>query len=340
MKLKSISLLIILISLVPFQAQAIENGEDATGSSFVVPISWDLGNGKWAGCSGTLIAPSIVVTAGHCVLDANGLLTKNVYVGLAGSSISSVTRDDKISAVQITSTFQSASEGKVGDDDLAFLTLGKPQVLRVPIILASEKQIAEFKTKNSTLKSIGYGDYNNSATEKVTYPKSFIGTFSSVNSVYSNSAYLVSANGTSCTGDSGAPILNITATQVTLVGILTGSIRGTNDRCGQKSNDGNYYTLFTLVGRYANLAFSAATDVLNSQTQEITAQATQISDLENQLSDAITSATDLSNELEEARATIAILNKKIPQTILCLKGKLKKSVTSLNPVCPSGYKKK
>jgi V8-like Glu-specific endopeptidase len=217
-------------------AQAVENGEDATGSAFVVPISIDNGNGKYSGCSGTLLAPSIVVTAGHCVLDANGLLTKSVYVGLAGSSQNSITLNDKITAVQITSTFQTTAGGKVQDDDLAFLTLGKPQPLRIPIILASEKQVVEFKSKASPLKSIGYGSYTNLGTETVTYPKSFDGTFSSVNSVYSNSAYMASTSGRSCTGDSGAPILNITATQVTLVGILTGTQRGDNDKCGQKQS--------------------------------------------------------------------------------------------------------
>ena len=326
--------------LFPIQAQAVENGEDATGSSFVVPISWELGNGKWGGCSGTLIAPSIVVTAGHCVLDANGLLTKNVYVGKAGSSISSITREDIIAAVQITSTFQNASDGKVGDDDLAFLTLSRPQTQRVPIILASEKQVTEFKSKAIALKTFGYGDYSNSATDTVTFPKSFTGSFSSVNSVYSNSAYMISTSGTSCTGDSGAPILNVTATQVTLVGILTGSTRGPNDRCGQKSNDGNYYNLFTLVGRYANLAFSAATSVLNSQEQALSLQSAQIADLETQLSEAITSSTDFSNQLDEAKAAIAELKKQIPKTITCVKGKLTKKVSALDPKCPAGYKTK
>ena len=103
--------------------QAVENGDDATGNAFVVPISTDEGDGKYIGCTGTLIAPSIVVTAGHCVLDANGLLTKNVYVGLAGSARSSISLSDKISAVQITSTFQNTAGGKVQDDDLTRMRL-------------------------------------------------------------------------------------------------------------------------------------------------------------------------------------------------------------------------
>jgi len=338
--------------------QAVENGVDATGNAFVVPISTDEGNGKYIGCTGTLIAPSIVVTAGHCVLDANGLLTKNVYVGLAGSVRSSISLSDKITAVQITSTLQNTAGGKVQDDDLAFLTLAKPQALRVPIVLASEKQMAEFKSKAIALKSIGYGNYSNSGTEIITYPKSFDGTYSPINSSYTNSAYMASTIGKSCTGDSGGPILNITATQVTLVGILTGTERGDNDKCGQKQSDGIYYTLFTIVGRYANLAFSAATDVMNSQDQTLSTQSSQIANKDAQvnqyalLRDSLKeqlAATQLSldtanadleknqAQLESANMVIATLKKKLPQSIVCTKGKLTKRVTAVMPTCPKGF---
>jgi hypothetical protein len=41
-----------------------------------------------------------------------------------------------------------------------------------------------------------------------------------------------------------------------------------------------------------------------------------------------------------ANATIAELRKKLPQTILCLKGNLKKTLAGINPKCPAGYKVK
>jgi len=335
-------------------AQAIENGDDATGSGFVVPITMDRGNGKWGGCSGALIAPLIVVTAGHCVLDANGLLTKNVYVGVAGSSASSITLADKISTIQITSTFKNTPT--VDDDDLAFLTLSKPQSLSTPIVLASEKQITEFKNARVSLKTFGYGVYGDTSTEVTTTPKSMEGTYSNINSIYTNSAYMTSIKANACQGDSGSPILNITASQVTLVGILTGGAGSV--KCTKKSTDGTYLTLFTLVGRYANLAFSAATDVMNSQEQLMNSQKIQLSGKDSQLSQTNVALTNTRNELSSVQATLSAttlvkdelqiqldtanavveaLKKKLPQTIVCTKGKLTQKVTAVMPKCPKGF---
>ena len=84
-----------VLTLLPIQAHAVENGDDATGNGFVVPILIDRGNSQRTACSGALIAPSIVVTAAHCLIDVNGLVTKNVYVGIAGSALSSITNEDK-----------------------------------------------------------------------------------------------------------------------------------------------------------------------------------------------------------------------------------------------------
>ncbi len=46
-------------------AVAIENGKDASGSAFVVPIKTQYSSTNMTQCSGVLVAATIVATAGH-----------------------------------------------------------------------------------------------------------------------------------------------------------------------------------------------------------------------------------------------------------------------------------
>jgi hypothetical protein len=95
-----------------------------------------------------------------------------------------------------------------------------------------------------------------------------------------------------------------------------------------------------IIGRYASLAFSAAIDVMDAQSQKILSDKETLMALANKLNDATISNLQAQSDLDEANAMIIALNKKLPQTINCVKGKLSKKVTAVNPKCPAGYKKK
>ena len=326
-------------------AQAVENGADEAGNPFVVPISTTISATKAIFCSGTLIAPTIAVTAGHCVVDANGLISREVYVGQAGSSFSSIILSDLVKSVEITSTYRNGVDNKVGDDDLAFLVLSKSQTMSAPIRLASESEVTSFRNAGSALKAVGYGYYSDNGAEKVSYPKSFTGTFSSLQSAFANSAYMKSTSADSCAGDSGAPILVSTPSTVILVGILTGASR--NVYCATKATDGSYYTLFTLISRYSNLAFASALASINGLREQVTSAQSKIDDLSNQVSSLTDDSVNAQNDLADAKEQIATLQvqvkalqAKLPSTIVCVKGKLTQKVTRIGPKCPAGFKAK
>lgn len=291
-------LLFLVFNVNSLPANAVENGIDATGSQFVVPVRTEISPGLASSCSGALISPYIVVTAGHCVLDPNGLVSSKVYVGQAGSSLQSVTTGDTIDSIKITSTFQGGANKTVGDDDLAFITLKKPQSLPVPVQLASETEVLAIKNSSGQLKVIGYGRYGDNSEELVTSPKSFTGSYSKETSAFSNSAFLESTVSNSCSGDSGAPILSVTATQVTLIGILTGSTKSKN--CSKLQN-GKYYTLFTLVGRYANLAFSSASYTINTINDQYNKTLESTEQIKTQLAKTNSTLSDITDDLSIAQ---------------------------------------
>lgn len=370
MKRLILCLVLIISAVNPIQARAIQNGKDASGNSHVVKVIVSFSKGLVRTCSGGVLSEYVVATAAHCLDDETGLLSKEIWVLPPGSSskrdsTGAYIQDSSwiiVDSTQITLTYQNSSE-KVEDDDLAFLVLSRPVNLDVRTLIPSEDETSKLRNSNASLRLIGYG-YTTDAGAATDSPNYFIGRFDNQRTVsIRNSGYVTATDATSCQGDSGGPVLSITPTEVTVVGIITGG--PTSIRCGKQQTDGKYYTVFTYLSRYANLAFAAASTAskkaievadtgkkeaeealslaqadYEEARQEAEDSAFQLAAVQSELDEVNQKVNELESVIQNLQNEIRILRAKLTVTINCIKGKTIRKVTGIDPKCPNGYKKK
>jgi hypothetical protein len=215
--------------------------------------------------------------------DETGLLAKNVWVAPAGATWKIVTVDGKsgrilenandaaenraiyeqykAASIKVTSTYYSTSD-IVEDNDVAFIVLEKALPLTSNIAIASDEETESFIANKSLARIYGYGltIFDGDMALK---PKTATMNFDFKSSTVKNSVFLKSASAGACPGDSGGPVIVSTPTKLYLVGVITG---GTFSKVGPECNakiSGNYYTLVTLITKYANLAFASAVEASN-----------------------------------------------------------------------------
>lgn len=350
-RISSILIFLLAISALSIpNAKAIENGQDATGNEFTVYVIANWSGTQISTCSGALLNDYVVVTAAHCINDQTGLVSKKIQVAPPGSLIERnsagaiLIKNDwvEVDSTSVTLSYQSGST-YVTDDDLAFLTLKSGMKSNALVRIASEDEMLKLRNSRAPLKLYGYG-YVSDAGQISNSPNFINAEFDTVNSTLANSAYAKSITGDSCSGDSGGPVVNVTPTAITVVGVITGGTR--SNKCTAKSSDGVYRTSFTLLNRYANLAFASASKIASSLSASNGAQAelaqakARISELEAEIEKTNGDYSDLVLENDSLKSEISNLKLKIPKTILCLKGSVTKKITDVNPKCPTGYKLK
>ena len=328
-RFKSLCVTATLLAISVAPANAINKGSVATSAPNVVNVIKEYANGaRYGNCSGALLSPRVVVTAAHCVTEDTGLLAQNVWVAPAGASFKEHTEAGKnysilentstvaesraiyeqfkAIAIQITSSYYSSSD-IVEDNDVAFISLAKPMALTSNIVLASDEETENFITKTTTVRIYGYGQttFDSGMSLK---PMTTTMTLSFKSDSVKNSAYLVSKTTDACPGDSGGPVIVSTPSKLYLVGIISGGFRAdTGPECSGTYN-GSYYTLITLVTKYANLAFAAA---VAADKYSETLQAKAQTETQNALAGQTKAQSDL--KLAQDAQSKAELNAKIAQ---------------------------
>jgi hypothetical protein len=326
-----LSICFLLFSLTP--ASAIENGEIALDAP-VVGLTFGESGGIF--CSGAMIESRIVVTAHHCLPEAGGvpdLLTKiSISVTSPGANISdSKTERAKVIAIVSKNSAWSIGECEKGFcedlDDLMFFILDKDFKVPSNLKIAAKDDILKFRGLKSPVTTFGYG--------KTTYggriqnaPLKMTGELDEPNpGGYGSFTFNVKVKGNQniCSGDSGGP--NYVTNEGTLyyLGPTSGTRRPS---CIQNAITDNGYYGGTAVAFKEDLleeARSVARKIKINEDAELKAK-----------QDA-----EAKNNVNQNNSQI-IDNKKvlIKKTITCIKGKLTKKVTAINPICPAGFKKK
>lgn len=280
---------------------ASKGGVERPQNTFTVGITFKT-DGIDRICSGALIAPTIVVTAGHCVYDKKGLIGTDYYFTKPGialdAPIDPTAKKVKISKVFSKPGFSVNTPGL--PDDITFIQLDSPLATSGFIRVASHAEVATLKN-DEIAKGYGFGAVFETGAKYAIYPREYHIHWQTSKEIPPTMIRLNSDEATACVGDSGGPITTVLPNgEEILLAVMSGAARVVDD-CGTVNSEGIYTMQASVVETYISLI----KDVVVTQTPRPTSTPTK---------------------------TIIKIN--------CYKGKIKKVVSGTNPKCPKGYVKR
>lgn len=301
MKRNLLALTILLSLIAAPSAVASRNGVEEPSNTFTIGITFKFGTVEQL-CSGALLTPTLVVTAGHCAYSLDGAPGTDYYFTSPGTPLDAAI-DPRIVQPKVIKVFTDplfSTQDANNVNDIAFLQLDKPVISKTFLKFATRAELEQL-TASSPIAGYGYGRVFETGVGYSIYPRKYLLQWTPITPTteLSNTFNIASNVAGPCKGDSGGPIV---ATLPSGKAVLVGALSGANNVLGGCSTplaDGSYSIRMT-----AGFPFLPLISAVYDPAALITNPAPA---------------------------------KKI--TITCKKGSLVKKVTALKPVCPKGYKR-
>lgn len=231
---------------------ASKGGVEQVGNQFVVGFTF-LDNGTPSLCNGALVAPTVIATARHCVVNEQGIFATNYVFSAPGARLDAPIDGTKVPTGinRLVIPQQSPVTGIDSRLDLAFIITNRPFTSGKPILFATPQQIAEL-SEVSSIAGYGYGAVYETGEKYSSLPRKFdlswrgISLTEGTTSMYE----LLSEETAACKGDSGGPITaKLSDGREVLVGVISGAAE-TVEGCGTKLSDNYYRSRITLTHPY------------------------------------------------------------------------------------------
>lgn len=341
MRVRWLLIFSILISN-PAPAEAVLGGSSGLDNPYVIAILRDRAATTSGGCSGALVAPRVVFTAAHCL----GGSARNIWIPQPGSDLKDTTTlRIQAETFMVPSNF---SSGKFPyDNDFGIIVLSEAFPNVKTLTIATVAQIKEWTSRESSVLHIGYG-----CTELVesppcqktsTVPNQFETNLlnqipSQLNSLTPGTFTLtkIAVNKTICGGDSGSPLLRKESGEWIYIGAQSssngaGCTKTCNDPCAASQGVASaQQELLQRLEAYLNTSAPTPTQTQSSNNSQTP----------NPSPSPIPSTSSRPIETSPSPTAIPSPTKVKSQTIICVKGKVTKRVTAINPKCPKGYSRK
>ena len=280
-------------------------------------------------CSGALIKSRVAVSVAHCFLNRPNLLA------ITPGSTASAERDIyKISKVIFVpgyytncgdTTLPENQYKCIVKDDFVFILFENDVIPNYSVQVATKSQVEEIKSYRKPLTIYGYG-FTSSLRDLTGNPKKMDSTARLKFTGWESDLlppedkvlmFTEELKNSVCTGDSGGPVYS----DDKIVSVIN-----SGNGCGptEVANGG----MSTLIYQYLYLLEAAEAKAAAEKAAAEKAAAEKA---------AAEKAAAEKAAAEKAAAEKAAFNQKT--TIVCIKGKLTKKITSVNPKCPVGYKK-